>query len=215
MKFALLLLSLSLISTHSFAQDVAGTTSAPSSTDSTTVSTPAPTTDTTVTPPSSSVSSTDSSSTEVKKGDPKIIKMIEDKFNLSADDIAKYRADKLGYGQIMLMAEFAKTSGKSMDEVVALLQEKKSVKEVAKELKLTKGDMDKIRKEMRTLLHEERKDKKEERKDKHDKKDKKEDRREDKREERREEKKEERREDRKEEKREDRQDERRSDRHRK
>ncbi|MBC7538128.1 MAG: hypothetical protein H7281_04865, partial [Bacteriovorax sp.] len=156
MKFALLLLSISIFGTQTFAQD-ASTTPAAGPATAATVSTPvASTTDTTTTSVSAS---------EGKKGDPKIIKMIEDKFKLSAEDIAKYRAEKLGYGQIMLMAEFSKASGKTMDEVVALFKEKKSVKEVAKELKLTKEDLDKIKKDMKPVREEKKEKRKEDKKE--------------------------------------------------
>ena len=182
MKFALLLITISFLSTHSFAQDATGSTTTP--------------------PPATPTVPT---SLDVTKGNPAIIKIIEDKFNLSADDIAKYRSEKLGYGQIMLMAEFAKSSEKSMDEVVA------------SELKISSEDMAKIRKEIRPLLREQNKDKKEETKEKKEKKNRKEtdrddDRKDDKKEERRNEQREERKAERKEERREDKRDERRDDR---
>ena len=194
MKFALLLITISFLSTHSFAQDATGSTTTP--------------------PPATPTVPT---SLDVTKGNPAIIKIIEDKFNLSADDIAKYRSEKLGYGQIMLMAEFAKSSEKSMDEVVALLKEKKSMKEVASELKISSEDMAKIRKEIRPLLREQNKDKKEETKEKKEKKNRKEtdrddDRKDDKKEERRNEQREVRKAERKEERREDKRDERLDDR---
>jgi hypothetical protein len=94
MKFALLLLTISLFSTHSFAQDASVT----ATTGTVTATVPAATTDTTVstTPavvPTPTAASTDTASSDGKKGDPKVIKMIEDKFNLSAEDIAKYYAN--------------------------------------------------------------------------------------------------------------------------
>jgi Spy/CpxP family protein refolding chaperone len=52
-----------------------------------------------------------------------------------------------------------------MDEVVTLFKDKKNVKDVVKELKLTKEDMDKIRKDMKPLREERREERKEERKD--------------------------------------------------
>ena len=211
MKFALLLITMSLLSTHSFAEDASTTTSPP---------------DTTITTPPAPP--TVSTSADVKNGNPAIIKIIEDKFKLSADDISKYRSEKLGYGQIMLMAEFAKSSGKSMDEVVALLKEKKSIKEVASELKLSREDIDKMRKENKSLLRELNKDKREEHKGKKDKNDDRNDGNQDERKDerrnerknerkndRREERKENRREDKQDEKREDRQEDRKSDGHRK
>ena len=173
MKFALLLLSAVIISNLSYAQD-----SAPAADP---VVSEAPSTTSPVDPATPPASAPKAQAEDAKKGDPKIIKMIEDKFKISAEEIAKLRSDKIGYGQIILMAEFTKASGKSMEEIATMFKEKKSAKEVAKELKLTKEDMDKIRQDMKPL-REERKERKEEHKDKKD--DKKDERRQDRKEDR-------------------------------
>ena len=81
----------------------------------------------------------------------KIEKMIEEKYNVKAEDVAKLRDQKLGYGQIIMALEISKVSGKSMDEVTGLLKEKKSIAQVAKELNLSKEDMQKIRNDIRPI----------------------------------------------------------------
>lgn len=140
MKLSLLLLTISLFASQSFAQeDVA----------------PAE-------------QETEVASAETAPKEKNIAIKIEEKFGLSQEEIAKYREAKLGYGQIMMMAEFSKKSGKSTDEMIALLKEKKSVRKVASELNISKEDMGKMiadRKGMRKEHQERHQQRREERRE--------------------------------------------------
>lgn len=125
MKASLLLLTICLFGTQSFAQeDIALTEQSPE---------------------------TEVALNETAPQEKKIALKIEEKFGLSQGEIAKYREAKLGYGQIMLMAEFSKKSGKNTEEMIALLNEKKSVRQVANELNINKEDMAKFRADMKGM----------------------------------------------------------------
>lgn len=171
MKFALLLMTAMLFNIQAFAQEVSTTP-----------------VDATVSPGTETTAP--ATIEESAKKDPRVVQKITEKYNISAEDLAKLREQKLGYGQIVMALELSKASGKSMDEITTMLKEKKSLQQVAKDLNLSKDDLKKIRENIRPMREERKEDRKEGRK---------EDRREERKAERKEERKVERKEERKEE----------------
>lgn len=188
MKIALLI-TLTLFVAQAGAQDASTTPAVTEPTTSVETSAPAVTTEPVSSTTPTTVDETPTPEPTTQEGKKMVEQRLMTTYGISSDELANLRAQKLGYGQIRHILEMSKASGKSVDDITAMLKEKKSLQQVARELNIPRERMNE-RKELRKEKR--REDRKAELR---------EERREERREDRRQERREERRENRRAEKR--------------